>query len=97
VHILTSEIFLANLELELNLDLGSFDFQGQLIFVPPLQCLLVKGWKAGASWSFPRGKRNKDEKDHTCAVREVKFCLYHAVLCSLSVMFVFAGRVQENR
>ncbi|KAL6912290.1 hypothetical protein ACP4OV_001095 [Aristida adscensionis] len=35
------------------------------------RCLLVKGWKAGASWSFPRGKRNKDEEDHTCAVREV--------------------------
>ncbi|PWZ15997.1 mRNA-decapping enzyme subunit 2 [Zea mays] len=35
------------------------------------RCLLVKGWKARASWSFPRGKRNKDEEDHTCAVREV--------------------------
>lgn len=35
------------------------------------RCLLVKGWKAGASWSFPRGKKNKDEEDHRCAVREV--------------------------
>ncbi|KAI3849734.1 hypothetical protein MKW98_026648 [Papaver atlanticum] len=35
------------------------------------RCLLVKGWKSGASWSFPRGKRNKDEEDHTCAAREV--------------------------
>ncbi|XP_019708588.1 mRNA-decapping enzyme subunit 2 isoform X2 [Elaeis guineensis] len=34
------------------------------------RCLLVKGWKAGASWSFPRGKKSKDEEDHTCAVRE---------------------------
>ncbi|KAK3232425.1 hypothetical protein Dsin_004306 [Dipteronia sinensis] len=34
------------------------------------RCLLVKGWK-GTSWSFPRGKKNKDEEDHTCAVREV--------------------------
>ncbi|KAI3929043.1 hypothetical protein MKX01_029572 [Papaver californicum] len=34
------------------------------------RCLLVKGWKIGASWSFPRGKKNKDEEDHTCAVRE---------------------------
>ncbi|XP_058094449.1 mRNA-decapping enzyme subunit 2-like [Magnolia sinica] len=34
-------------------------------------CLLVKGWKAGAGWSFPRGKKNKDEEDHTCAIREV--------------------------
>jgi hypothetical protein len=38
-----------------------------------LQCLLVKGWKAGASWSFPRGKKNKDEEDCDCAVREVCF------------------------
>ncbi|KAF3779766.1 mRNA-decapping enzyme subunit 2 [Nymphaea thermarum] len=35
------------------------------------RCLLVKGWKAGASWSFPRGKKNKDEEDHACAIREV--------------------------
>ncbi|KAF2767634.1 DCP2-domain-containing protein, partial [Teratosphaeria nubilosa] len=33
--------------------------------------LLVKGWKKGASWSFPRGKINKDEKDLDCAIREV--------------------------
>ncbi|KAK6348984.1 mRNA-decapping enzyme subunit 2 [Orbilia blumenaviensis] len=33
--------------------------------------ILVKGWKAGASWAFPRGKINKDEADHVCAVREV--------------------------
>lgn len=35
------------------------------------RCLLVKGWKAGASWSFPRGKKNKNEEDHLCAIREV--------------------------
>lgn len=35
------------------------------------KCLVVKGWKAGASWSFPRGKKNKDEEDHKCAIREV--------------------------
>lgn len=35
------------------------------------RCLLVKGWKAGSSWSFPRGKKSKDEEDHTCAFREV--------------------------
>ncbi|ERN08357.1 mRNA-decapping enzyme subunit 2 [Amborella trichopoda] len=34
------------------------------------RCLLVKGWKV-PSWSFPRGKKNKDEEDHACAVREV--------------------------
>ncbi|CAK3806887.1 mRNA decapping complex subunit 2 [Lecanosticta acicola] len=33
--------------------------------------LLVRGWKKGASWSFPRGKINKDEKDLVCAIREV--------------------------
>ena len=33
--------------------------------------VLVKGWKKGANWSFPRGKINKDEPDLDCAVREV--------------------------
>ena len=33
--------------------------------------LLVRGWKKGASWSFPRGKINKDEPDIDCAIREV--------------------------
>ncbi|GFZ14769.1 decapping 2 [Actinidia rufa] len=37
------------------------------------RCLLVKGWK-GTSWSFPRGKKNKDEEDHTCAIREDTIC-----------------------
>lgn len=35
------------------------------------QVVLVKGWKKGANWSFPRGKINKDENDLDCAVREV--------------------------
>lgn len=35
------------------------------------QVVLVKGWKKGANWSFPRGKINKDEDDLDCAVREV--------------------------
>lgn len=35
------------------------------------EVVLVKGWKKGASWSFPRGKINKDEKDLDCAAREV--------------------------
>ena len=33
--------------------------------------VLVKGWKKGAKWSFPRGKINKDERDLDCAIREV--------------------------
>lgn len=35
------------------------------------QVVLVKGWKKGSNWSFPRGKINKDEKDLDCAIREV--------------------------
>tara|TARA_R110002003_G_scaffold135_5_gene12540 strand:+ start:24268 stop:27087 length:2820 start_codon:yes stop_codon:yes gene_type:complete len=35
------------------------------------QAVLVKGWKKGAKWSFPRGKINKEETDLDCAVREV--------------------------
>ncbi|KAL4866318.1 hypothetical protein BDV12DRAFT_187499 [Aspergillus spectabilis] len=35
------------------------------------EVVLVKGWKKGANWSFPRGKINKDEKDIDCAIREV--------------------------
>lgn len=35
------------------------------------EVVLVKGWKKGANWSFPRGKINKNEKDLDCAVREV--------------------------
>lgn len=34
------------------------------------QAVMVKGWKKGASWSFPRGKINKDEDDLDCAIRE---------------------------
>ena len=33
--------------------------------------VLVKGWKKGANWSFPRGKINWAEDDLTCAIREV--------------------------
>ncbi|GAA5866009.1 hypothetical protein JCM1840_003373 [Sporobolomyces johnsonii] len=33
--------------------------------------LLVKGWTKGSSWSFPRGKINKEEPEAMCAVREV--------------------------
>jgi len=33
--------------------------------------VLVRGWKKNSSWSFPRGKINKDEDDLDCAIREV--------------------------
>jgi mRNA-decapping enzyme subunit 2 len=32
--------------------------------------LLVRGYKSGSSWSFPRGKINKEEALADCAVRE---------------------------
>lgn len=35
------------------------------------KALMVKGWKANATWGFPRGKINKNEPDDLCAVREV--------------------------
>ncbi|KAL0007164.1 hypothetical protein SO802_008666 [Lithocarpus litseifolius] len=35
----------------------------------PTACVLVKGWK-GSCWSFPQGKKNKDEEDHECAIKE---------------------------
>lgn len=35
------------------------------------KALMVKGWKANATWGFPRGKINKNEPDELCAVREV--------------------------
>ncbi len=35
------------------------------------QVVLVKGWKKSATWSFPRGKINKNEPDLDCAIREV--------------------------
>ncbi|KAK5939314.1 mRNA-decapping enzyme subunit 2 [Knufia obscura] len=34
------------------------------------EVLLVKGWKKNGTWSFPRGKINKDEDDLACAIRE---------------------------
>ena len=34
--------------------------------------LMVKGWNAKASWGFPKGKINKDEKESECAIREVR-------------------------
>lgn len=33
--------------------------------------VLVRGWKSGSGWSFPRGKINMDEDDLDCAIREV--------------------------
>jgi mRNA-decapping enzyme subunit 2 len=32
--------------------------------------LLVKGWARGATWTFPKGKINRDETDINCAARE---------------------------
>lgn len=47
------------------------EFATDLIASAVHQVLLVKGWQKGASWSFPRGKINKEEAEGMCAVREV--------------------------
>lgn len=52
------------------------------------QCLLVKGWK-GTSWSFPRGKKNKDEEDHACAIREVSMSLMALFNCLCMSINIF--------
>jgi hypothetical protein len=64
-----------------------------------LQCLLVKGWKAGASWSFPRGKKNKDEEDCDCAVREVCFlrCGYRGIKSFVSTIHLFISHLSSSR
>ena len=36
------------------------------------KCLLVRGYKDGASWGFPKGKVAKDESDPACAIREAR-------------------------
>ncbi|XP_066377461.1 mRNA-decapping enzyme subunit 2-like [Miscanthus floridulus] len=37
------------------------------------------GWKAEASWSILCGKWNKDEEDHTSAIREILVALGFAL------------------
>lgn len=45
---------------------------GGILLDPTMnKCLLVRGYKSGASWGFPRGKVAKDESDMACAIREV--------------------------
>ncbi|KAI8914515.1 Dcp2, box A domain-containing protein [Gorgonomyces haynaldii] len=45
---------------------------GAILLNPDLsKILLVRGWKANASWGFPKGKINKDEPETMCAIREV--------------------------
>ena len=45
---------------------------GLIVLNPKLdKCVMVKGYKSGSSWGFPKGKINKDEPDMECAVREV--------------------------
>ena len=35
------------------------------------KCVMVKGYKSGSSWGFPKGKINKSEPEEVCGVREV--------------------------
>jgi mRNA-decapping enzyme subunit 2 len=45
---------------------------GAIMFNPQrTHVLLVKSWGAKGSWSFPRGKINKNESEIACAIREV--------------------------
>lgn len=45
--------------------------RGVILLNPEMDStILVKGWKKGSSWSFPRGKIAKDEPDMICAIRE---------------------------
>ena len=45
--------------------------RGVILLNPEMDStILVKGWKKGSSWSFPRGKIAKDEPDVVCAIRE---------------------------
>ncbi|WWC66798.1 uncharacterized protein I206_100704 [Kwoniella pini CBS 10737] len=36
------------------------------------KCLMVRGFKSNAGWSFPRGKINLEESEVACAIREVE-------------------------
>jgi mRNA-decapping enzyme subunit 2 len=46
--------------------------RGAIMLNHDMDCaVLVRGWKKQASWSFPRGKINKEEDDLDCAIREV--------------------------
>ena len=46
---------------------------GAIILSPECdQVLLVRGWKVNGSWSWPRGKINKNESEMDCALREVE-------------------------
>lgn len=45
---------------------------GAILLDPTLQhCLLVQGFFVKASWGFPKGKVNQDERPVDCAIREV--------------------------
>jgi len=35
------------------------------------KCLLVRGFKEGSGWGFPKGKLSLNETDEACAIREV--------------------------
>ncbi|KAK9829260.1 hypothetical protein WJX72_004839 [[Myrmecia] bisecta] len=46
---------------------------GAIILNPAMdKVLMVRGYKSGASWTFPRGKISKAEADAACAIREVE-------------------------
>lgn len=58
---------------------GNGDLPKRLLDSSCFQVLLVKGWTKGSSWSFPRGKINKEEPEAMCAVREVRLDTHFSV------------------
>jgi ADP-ribose pyrophosphatase YjhB (NUDIX family) len=56
---------------KIRVDCPRIQYVGGLTRLRINQVLLVKGYQKGASWSFPRGKINKEEPEIDCAIREV--------------------------
>ncbi|CAL5347262.1 unnamed protein product [Camellia sinensis] len=84
LDLVLSLLFASHETSSVSIALAIYFLQDSPNVVQQLTCLLVKGWK-GTSWSFPRGKKNKDEEDHACAVREA----------SLTVLFKHIGNTDE--
>eukprot|EP00889_Picochlorum_renovo_P004602 jgi/Picre1/31632/NNA_006983.t1 len=46
--------------------------RGAILLDPKMKkCLLVRGFKEGSGWGFPKGKLSLNETDEECAIREV--------------------------
>ncbi|GAQ86324.1 NUDIX hydrolase domain containing protein [Klebsormidium nitens] len=46
---------------------------GAILLNPAMdKCVMVRGWKQHSAWGFPKGKKNFQEEDLACAIREVE-------------------------